>query len=98
MRRFHNRLKQLEAVAGKCPGDASYQRGRLYHATRSGAKNIPPNPPCKLCGEFHRHADGSPVVRRVIVTVPDDSELAARLGPLGFREETDSWHGGGRQQ
>jgi hypothetical protein len=91
-------LKKLESITGKCPGDAEYQRLRMYRATRSGAKNIPPNPPCTLCGEFHRHPDGEPVVRRVIITVPDDSELAERLGPEGWRQESDFWRDGGQRR
>jgi hypothetical protein len=98
VRRFHKRLRRLESITGKCPGDPEHLHIRMYRATRSGAKNIPPHPPCKLCGKHHRHEDGTIMVKRIIITIPDDSELAQRLGPEGWRLEPDFRRDGGQRQ
>jgi hypothetical protein len=91
VKNYLSRIKRAEeAAAGKCPGDFDTQRLRIFRATRAGALNLPPARPCQLCGKDHTHEDGTPQIRRVVLTVPDDADYAADLGPQGYRE-TPSW-------
>jgi hypothetical protein len=61
-------------------------RIRMYHATEAGAKNLPPLLPCRLCNKFHTHEDGTPMIRHMIVIVPDGSDYAKDFGPEGYYE------------
>jgi hypothetical protein len=91
VKRFHSRLKAVEVVAGRCPGDSSHLRLRMYHATEAGAENLPPLPPCRLCGRDHTHEDGTPVIRRVVIIIPE--EAAAEMPAEGYREQ-EYWRDG----
>jgi hypothetical protein len=89
VRRFSGRLKKLEVVARRCPGDG--ERLRLFRATKEGAERLPPIEPCRRCKKFHAHPDGKPVIRRVVIIIPEG--VAEKMPAEGYRE-VEGWRGG----
>ena len=76
MRRFDGRLRRLEAARpGPCEGLYRLEIVRVRRGSED--KLPPPDDHCLLCNERHEpapRADGRPLIRRVILSIPDATE------------------------